>query len=63
MLLPKYSIGLGDRFAQEGAAQLDAAIMLATKAFMLPPFGTSRIANTRSSGAVPQVLGRRRTTP
>ena len=37
MQLPKYSIGLGDRFAHEGAAQLDALIMARNQGVHVAP--------------------------
>ncbi len=37
MLLPKYSIGIGDRFAHQGAAQLDALIEARQRGLMIAP--------------------------
>jgi tagaturonate epimerase len=37
MHLPKYSIGVGDRFAHQGVAQLDAVILAANKGVSIAP--------------------------
>lgn len=37
MLLPKYSIGVGDRFAHQGLAQLDALILARQRAVQIAP--------------------------
>ena len=37
MQLPKYSIGIGDRFAHQGAAQLDAIILAARQGVDIAP--------------------------
>jgi tagaturonate epimerase len=37
MILPKYSIGMGDRFARQGPAQLDAAILAGRDGVQIAP--------------------------
>ena len=37
MLLPKYSIGIGDRFAHQGPAQLDALLRAAERGMQIAP--------------------------
>jgi len=46
MKLPKYSMGVGDRFAHQGVAQLDAMIMARDKGVSIAQSGTSPTANT-----------------
>ena len=47
--LPKYSVGVGDRFAHQAKAQLQACILAAQAASKSRRSGTNRIVSTRSS--------------
>ena len=55
MQLPKYSIGVGDRFAHQGCARLEDIDLNSpgNAAFRSRRCGTSRTANTRLSAAKP----------
>jgi hypothetical protein len=48
MTLAEYSFGIGDRFGQEGCAQLRALQLAEEKAASLRQFGTNHIANIQS---------------
>ena len=61
MKLEKYSVGIGDRFGHQGAAQLSAFIKARQHGVELFRYGTSRIGNILSSERIHKIRGWRQT--